>query len=230
MFTVALIVRDEEQHLPRALDSLGPVPDLVVCDTGSRDATVDVARAAGARVVHHVWHDDFAAARACAERHAAHDWIVRFDADERFTATASPGLSFREWLVPYLARAEEVGAGQVFVRRRYASDNEHWFPRVHRRGCFQWRYPVHELLRPLGSIWPPSIAAAGAVIRHERAPRPRPYRRILESAVAAESADPYLLFHLGHACFEEQDLPAAESWLCLPLVSANPLARMITPT
>jgi tetratricopeptide (TPR) repeat protein len=31
--------------------------------------------------------------------------------------------------------------------------------------------------------------------------------------VAAEPVDPYLLFHLGQACFEERDLPAAESWL-----------------
>ncbi len=213
MFTVAFIVRDEEQHLPRALDSLGAVPDLVVCDTGSRDATVEVARAAGARVVHHVWNNDFAAARARAESLAAYDWIVRFDADERFTSTAPPGLSFREWLVPHLVTADEAGAGQVFVRRRYAPGNEHWFPRLYRRGCYRWRYPVHELLEPVGSAWPPSIAAPGGVILHERAPRPRPYRRLLESAVAAEPANPYLLFHLGHACFEEQDLPAAESWL-----------------
>jgi hypothetical protein len=213
MFTVVFIVRDEERHLPKALASLGRIPELVVCDTGSRDATREVARAAGARVVHHAWRDDFSAARAFAESHAGHEWIVRFDADERFGSTLTPGLSLHEWLVPHLRRAGEKGAGQVFVRRRYAPGNEHWFPRVHRRGWYRWRHPVHELLQPVEGVWPPSIAAEGALIHHERSARPRPYRRILEAAVTAEPADPYLLFHLGQTCFEEQDFSAAESWL-----------------
>jgi glycosyltransferase involved in cell wall biosynthesis len=213
MFTVVFIVRDEAQHLPRALQSLGPVPELVVCDTGSRDATVEVARMAGARVVHHEWRDDFAAARAFAEHAAGQDWVVRFDADERFTCVEAPGRSLQEWLVPHLERAQTAGAGQVFVRRQYAPGNEHWFPRVHRRGQYRWHYPVHELLQPVGTTWPPSIAAQGALVLHERSARPRPYRRILEAAVATDPEDPYLLFHLGQTCFEEQDFPAAESWL-----------------
>jgi tetratricopeptide (TPR) repeat protein len=213
MFTVVFIVRDEEHHLPQALQSLGAVPSLVVCDTGSRDATVEVAWAAGARVVHHEWRDDFAAARAFAESHAEQEWIVRFDADERFICTDSPGRTLREWLEPHLERAQAMGAGQVFVRRQYAPGNEHWFPRIHRRGQYRWCYPVHELLQPLEAEWPPSIAAQGAFILHERAARPRPYRRILEAAVAHQPGEPYLLFHLGQTCFEEQDLPSAESWL-----------------
>jgi glycosyltransferase involved in cell wall biosynthesis len=213
MFTVVFIVRDEEQHLPRALDSLGPVPDLVVCDTGSRDATAEVARALGARVVHHAWRDDFSAARAFAESHAAEEWIVRFDADERFRSTNPLAPSFQQWLVPHLSRAQEAGAGQVFVRRRYAPGNEHWFPRIHRRGLYRWRHPVHEVLQPLATTWPPSIAAREALVLHERTHRHRPYRHILEAAVRQEPSDPYLLFHLGHACFEEQDFAASESWL-----------------
>jgi len=213
MFTVVFIVRDEERHLPEALKSLGALTDVVVCDTGSRDATVARARAAGARVVHHAWRDDFSAARTFAESHAAHDWVVRFDADERFTSPLAPRLSLREWLEPHLSRAEAVGAGQVFMRRRYAPGNEHWFPRVHRRGCYAWKHPVHELLHPVAGVWPPSIAAGGALVVHEREARPRPYRAILQSAAARQPTEPHLLFHLGQACFEEQDLDAAASWL-----------------
>lgn len=213
MFTVALIVKNEARHLPAALASLGDVPELLVCDTGSSDATVEVAKQAGARVVHQEWRDDFAAARTFVERHASTHWIVRFDADERFIATGGH-LSLREWLVPYLAEAEACGAGQVFIRRGYAPGNEHWFPRVHRRGLYEWHHPVHELLRPVGTgSWPPSIAAPGALFLHERVSRPRPYRRILQAAVAQRPASPYLLFHLGQACFEEQDLAGAETWL-----------------
>lgn len=213
MFTVALIVKNEARHLSAALASLGDVPELLVCDTGSSDATVEVAKQAGAHVVHHEWRDDFAAARTFVERHASTSWIVRFDADERFLATDRQ-VSLREWLMPYLAEAEACGAGQVFVRRGYAPGNEHWFPRVHRRGFYQWHHPVHELLKPVGTgAWPPSLPAPGALFLHERVSRPRPYRRILQAAVAQQPDSPYLLFHLGQACFEERDLANAESWL-----------------
>ncbi len=213
MFSVVLIVKDEARRLPQALASLGAVPELVVCDTGSGDTTVEVARRAGARVVHHAWREDFAAARAFAERHATQEWIMRFDADERFSATPR-ALSLHDWLGPHLARAGAVGAGQIFMRRRYAPGNEHWFPRFHRRGLYAWRHPVHELLEPVRrGAWPGSIAAPGALILHEREPRPRPYRRILEAAVRREPTSPHLLFHLGQACVEARDFPAAESWL-----------------
>jgi rSAM/selenodomain-associated transferase 2 len=38
-------------HLPGALAALGHHPNVIVCDGGSRDGTVAIARAAGARVV-----------------------------------------------------------------------------------------------------------------------------------------------------------------------------------
>jgi tetratricopeptide (TPR) repeat protein len=213
MFTVVFIVKNEHRALPEALASLGDVPEVVVCDTGSSDTTPGRARRWGTRVVHHVWRDDFAVARAFAESHASHEWIVRFDADERFAASV-PRLSLREWLVPYLVKANASGAGQVFVRRRYAPGNEHWFPRVHRQGLYRWRYPVHEVLQPLRQgAWPRSIAALGARVDHKRVARPRPYRRILEAAVAQEPSSPHLLFHLGQTCVEEEDFPSAQAWL-----------------
>ncbi len=36
--------------------------ELVVVDTGSRDPTVEIAQASGAKVFHFPWVDDFAAA------------------------------------------------------------------------------------------------------------------------------------------------------------------------
>ncbi|RMF80009.1 MAG: glycosyltransferase family 2 protein, partial [Nitrospirae bacterium] len=78
-----LLARDEEANLPRCLASLAPVVDeVVVCDTGSRDRTVAIAEAAGARVVHFPWCDDFAAAHNFLHRHATGDWILWIDADE----------------------------------------------------------------------------------------------------------------------------------------------------
>lgn len=51
MLSVVIPALDAEATLKGCLDALGPVPDLVVVDGGSRDATREIARGAGARVI-----------------------------------------------------------------------------------------------------------------------------------------------------------------------------------
>ncbi len=88
-----MIVRDEEAMLPDCLASVrGVVDEIIVVDTGSKDATPAIARKAGARVVSFTWCDDFAAARNEALRHAHGDWILQLDADERLAPNAEQGL------------------------------------------------------------------------------------------------------------------------------------------
>jgi len=80
---LVMIARDEAAHIQRALVSALPwVDDALVLDTGSRDDTVALAQAAGARVAHFAWVDDFAAARNHALDLAGADWHVVLDADE----------------------------------------------------------------------------------------------------------------------------------------------------
>ena len=59
-----MIVKNEQPFLDGCLLSLqGLVDEIVVIDTGSADASIDIARRHGARVLEYAWHDDFAAAR-----------------------------------------------------------------------------------------------------------------------------------------------------------------------
>jgi rSAM/selenodomain-associated transferase 2 len=51
MLSVVIPALDAAATLPACLASLGAVPDLVLVDGGSRDATREIAREAGARVV-----------------------------------------------------------------------------------------------------------------------------------------------------------------------------------
>src|SRR5712692_10620838 len=82
--SLCMIVRDEERFLRECLESARAVVDeMVIVDTGSQDATVAIAREFGARVLQHVWDDDFAAARNCAVTAASEDWMLALDADER---------------------------------------------------------------------------------------------------------------------------------------------------
>ena len=70
--SATLIVRDEAEQLPGCLDSIRDIVDeIVVVDTGSRDASAAIARDAGATVVARPWTDHFAEARNAALEHAA---------------------------------------------------------------------------------------------------------------------------------------------------------------
>ena len=93
--TATLITCNEEQNLPRVLDSLADLPDeIVVVDSGSADRTREIALQRGARVLCRAW-TGFADQRNFAAAHAAHDWILALDADEEL----SPELreSLRAW-------------------------------------------------------------------------------------------------------------------------------------
>jgi tetratricopeptide (TPR) repeat protein len=95
--SLCMIVRDEATHLGRLLDSIaGMASELVIVDTGSKDETVAIAEAHGARVVHHAWTGDFAAARNESLKHATGDWVLRLDADQIVDASSRRG--FRRFL------------------------------------------------------------------------------------------------------------------------------------
>jgi tetratricopeptide (TPR) repeat protein len=81
--SLCMIVKDEEEALPRCLESVrGVVDEIVVVDTGSTDRTVAIAESFGARVVHEPWTGDFAHHRNTSLDAATGDWILVLDADE----------------------------------------------------------------------------------------------------------------------------------------------------
>ncbi|GAX91611.1 hypothetical protein EFBL_3301 [Effusibacillus lacus] len=82
-----MIVKNEEEHLPRCLKSVkGAVDEIIVVDTGSTDGTVEVARQWGAHVIRSSWQNDFAYARNVGIEQAKGDWILWLDADEELEA------------------------------------------------------------------------------------------------------------------------------------------------
>lgn len=80
---LCMIVRDEERFLGDALESAkGIVDEICIVDTGSRDGTLAIARAAGARILQMAWEDDFSLARNAALEMASRRWVLVLDADE----------------------------------------------------------------------------------------------------------------------------------------------------
>lgn len=82
--TACLIVQNEQERLPAALESLSFCEEIVVVDGGSSDDTVQIARAAGARVIESPW-PGYAIQRNVALDAAHNDWVLEVDADERIS-------------------------------------------------------------------------------------------------------------------------------------------------
>ncbi len=81
--SLCMIVRDEAEMLPRSLAAAREaVEEIVVVDTGSSDATVEIARSFGARVIEREWTGSFAEARNASFEAASGDWLLYLDADE----------------------------------------------------------------------------------------------------------------------------------------------------
>ena len=82
--SVTIITLDEEAHIGAAIDSAAWADEVIVVDSGSRDATVAIARAHGARTVVRDW-PGYIAQKNHAASLARNDWIFSLDADERIT-------------------------------------------------------------------------------------------------------------------------------------------------
>lgn len=81
--SLCMIVKDEERYLRRCLSSVQDMIDeMIIIDTGSKDATIDIAKEFGAIIETIEWHQDFSEARNRSLSLATKDWILVLDADE----------------------------------------------------------------------------------------------------------------------------------------------------
>jgi glycosyltransferase involved in cell wall biosynthesis len=94
--TVVVLTKNEEANIGRCLASVAWAAQVIVVDSGSADATVDLARAAGAEVIRQDWLG-FAGQRDFAVRHPAvrHDWVYFVDADEWISAPLAGEIAAR---------------------------------------------------------------------------------------------------------------------------------------
>jgi (heptosyl)LPS beta-1,4-glucosyltransferase len=83
---VALIVKNEAQNLAACLDSVaGWVDEIVILDSGSTDATEQIARRYTQAFYSSTDWPGFGPQRQRAQTHVTADWILWLDADERVT-------------------------------------------------------------------------------------------------------------------------------------------------
>ena len=83
LLSVAMIMKNEENNLDRALGSIKPyVDEIVVVDTGSTDNSVEIAKKYTEKIFFHEWKDDFSEARNYSLQFPTCDWVLIYDADE----------------------------------------------------------------------------------------------------------------------------------------------------
>jgi hypothetical protein len=87
--TVIIPVKNEAVNLPRCLERLAAFEQVVVVDSGSSDATCEIARGAGAEVLQFAWDGRFPKKRNWVLRTYAFktQWVLFLDADEFVTET-----------------------------------------------------------------------------------------------------------------------------------------------
>jgi glycosyltransferase involved in cell wall biosynthesis len=195
---LVMIARDEARCISRALESARPHVDrMIVLDTGSLDATPEIARALGAEVFHFDWCDDFAAARNASLAVSDAAWNLVLDADEWIEDGAEAALS----------PARLPAAGGEFmgcVRRDSAMDESGaaglarcWIPRLLPKGA-HYEGRIHE--QPVG---PTTERRLPLVLGHDGFTPANLDRKgarneaLLMQALEAAPEDGYLWFQLA---------------------------------
>jgi glycosyltransferase involved in cell wall biosynthesis len=161
--SVVLITLNEAANLPRTLSSVQGLGEIVIVDSGSTDATLEIARSFGARVFTEPWKG-FAAQKNSAIAHATGDWILSLDADEEL----SPGLALE--IQTLLAGEPAFSAYRIprlnhFLGRPLRHGGYWPDPklRLFRRGAAHFdERPVHETMRADG----PDGMLRGHLIHH----------------------------------------------------------------
>lgn len=152
LVSVCMIARDEEEFIGRSIRSVRGLADEVwVADTGSRDDTPRVARAAGAIVFDLPWTDDFAAARNAVLERARGRWIVVLDADEWFEEGKAKEVrrAIARWdRDPSIAAFSLYQTNLMSVEAPDILDKSRTIRGFRNRPEHRYVYPIHEQIVP----------------------------------------------------------------------------------
>ncbi len=205
--SLALIAKDEANNVKRLFDSVeGCFDEIILVDTGSTDATVEIASGLGARVSHFDWINDFSAARNFAFSQVKTDYVMWLDLDdELFNREAF--IDFRNNSMKYF--------DYVLAKYHYALDKDKKpvisFARERIMKMSMnptWQYFVHEGVKPMPgarvhycSNW------AVNHLRTEEDQKKDKSRNLLifEEQKKAGKLDGRLTFYYGKELFENND-------------------------
>ena len=129
-----MIVKNEEALLARCLESVKDADEIIICDTGSIDNTIEVAKKYTDKIyTDFTWNDSFCNARNHAKSKATSDWILSIDADEvchNFSEVRKAIEEGKDCIGVYLH--SERGKATFRCPRLFRNDKDiAWFGAIH---------------------------------------------------------------------------------------------------
>lgn len=201
--SAVLIVKNEEEILAAALESVKAFDEIIVVDTGSTDRTKEIALRYTDKVYDFKWIDDFSAARNYAIEKATGDWCFSIDADHVL-------LTPVEQIKAEIEKAEAAGVKTVLVRSLMGSDDKH----VHYREVLfkndpevRWVGAVHESIKPTATFKVDVTRRCGYSGNHAKDPN-RNIRILENNPITTRSK-----FYLGRENFERRRYDNAINWM-----------------
>ncbi|MCL2198235.1 MAG: glycosyltransferase [Defluviitaleaceae bacterium] len=186
MFTISLcmIVKNEEAVLARCLNSIkDAVDEIIIVDTGSSDATKEIARQYTENIYDFVWVNDFSEARNFAFSKATKDYQMWLDADDVF-----PEDSLKKLLEMKKTLENVVD----IITMKYITDFDSNENPVNiatrerlmlREKGYKWMDPVHECIPLVGNVFHSDL-----VVHHRKPKKEGASRRNLEIYMALEKS------------------------------------------
>ena len=158
--TVIVLTKNEETRIAACLETVKWADEVLVVDSFSTDATLDIASAAGARVLQHPF-TNFAAQHNYAQSQALHDWVFFVDADERVSDELRDEIQQRcvngalAQNTAYHIQRVHLFSGRWFpdpktrkvTLRLLAQIKQREVPRLINRAVATWERPLHEEVR-----------------------------------------------------------------------------------
>jgi len=149
--TVVIPTLDEAPRIEACLGSVEWAAEVIVADAGSSDATVALARAAGATVLEHCG-PTIAAQRNAAIARAAHPWVLTLDADEMVPPDLAAELAAVTQAPSrgaYRIRRRSFYLGRELTRGHWGHD---WVVRLFPRERRYVEQRVHEALELVADV------------------------------------------------------------------------------
>lgn len=147
-FSIVIVTKDAADIIGRLLQSLkGLSDDVIVCDTGSSDNTIAVARGEGA-IVHEIPWEGYGKSKNVATGFAKYDWVLSFDSDEKIDPVLYQAL--KEWQPVSDQTIHQVLWKNFFGDQwiRYSDWGNSWKNRLFNRKTVNWDHAIaHEDLQ-----------------------------------------------------------------------------------
>jgi glycosyltransferase involved in cell wall biosynthesis len=206
--SLVVITRDAAAELAACLASAPFAAEAVVVDSGSADHTVDVARAAGARVLVEPWRG-FGPQKQLAVTAARHDWVLCIDADER----VSPELDAS--IRALFSHGAPAGAAYALSRRNCFLGR--WL--AHGEGYPDWVVRLFDRRR---ARWSDDAV-------HERVVTDAPPARLSGDLMhrSAESLESYLAKQNRYTSLQAEAMHARGERASAARIALSPLARFL---